>query len=127
MKETHYKISFNYFAGTIRVAYEILKAMDLPKYIKFLLNVKDKEILILETDKKDIDRIEINYNIKSIERNTRFYSKLLVEKIFATSGWNLSKTYSAILKYNENTNAYGANLNEAVILERNRHGLAVNH
>ena len=101
--------------------------MDLPKYIKFLLNVKDKEILILETDKKDIDRIEINYNIKSIERNTRFYSKLLVEKIFATSGWNLSKTYSAILKYNENTNAYGANLNEAVILERNRHGLAVNH
>ena len=125
--EPTHRISFNYHKGTIRVAYEVLKAMGFPRYVKFLYNVKEGEILLLAADKGDIDRIPINYGIKSFEDSPRFYSKLLVERIFITSGWDLSKTYSASIRYNEGTNAYGANLNEAVVLERKRNGLALDH
>jgi hypothetical protein len=110
-------LSFNYSKGCIRISYEVFQLLGLPPYIRILLNVEEKRIVVLPTDKGDIDRIKPNYQSKSFMQHPRFYSKLLVEKIFITSHWNLDKCYRVNVEFDQDRGVFASDLTKATETE----------
>lgn len=106
-------LSFNFNDGIIRISHEVFKLLKFPEFIRILLNIGEKRIIIQPTDKNDTDRISINYNIKTFEDNPRIHSKLLVEKIYITSGWDLEKRYRVNIDYDSARGVFAADLTKA--------------
>ena len=110
-------LSFNYSKGCIRISYVIFKLLGLPPYIRILLNVEENRIVVLPTDKGDIDRIKPNYQSKAFVKDPRFYSKLLVEKIFITSHWDLGKCYRVNVEFDQDRGVFASDLTKAIEME----------
>ena len=109
-------LSFNYDNGCIRISHEVFKLLGYPKFIKILLNAGKRQIVVLSTDKCDLDRIKLNYKSKSIFKDPRLYSKLLVEKIFITSDWNLNKSYRVNVEFDHDKGGFTSDLTKAIEL-----------
>ena len=110
-------LSFNYHSGCIRISYEVFKVLGFPNYIKILLNAEKRQIVLLPTDKSDTDRIKLNYKSKSFFKAQRLYSKLLVEKIFIASGWDLNKCYRVSIEYDHKKEGFACDLAKVLELD----------
>ena len=76
------------------MTYEILDKLLLPSFIRIMINVEEKRLIITASNKSDPDHIRVNYSFRSLKTNgLQIYSKLLVEKIFIVANWDFKKTY----------------------------------
>ena len=76
------------------MTYEILDKLLLPNFIRIMINVEEKKLIITSSSKSDPDHIKVNYSFRSLKTNgLQIYSKLLVEKIFIVANWDFKKTY----------------------------------
>ena len=83
---------------------------------EFFAHTFEIAVVVLSTDKCDLDRIKLNYKSKSIFKDPRLYSKLLVEKIFITSDWNLNKSYRVNVEFDHDKGGFTSDLTKAIEL-----------
>lgn len=111
-------VSFSFEFGQIRMSQNILIEMGRPRFIKFLLNMEEKKVVIVPIAKKDLNCVEINYNLKGIRYGFRVYSKLLVEKIYAVFDWDMGVVYKAEAIPGEDERTFIVDLSKAKTAQR---------
>ena len=110
-KRNNSSISFAFYNGLIRMGYEILEKLLLPKYIRIMINVEERRLIISASNKNDPDHIKINYSLPSLKaKGLQIYSKLLVEKIFIVANWDFRKSYRLNTSLDMNRGAIVASL-----------------
>ena len=106
------RISFAYRKYTMRISFYSLYCLDLPVYIRFLINPEKKQFAVQASSKEDIRSVKVDY-FNQYEVKMRHVSALLVHQIFEMGGWNKNLVYRIEGKYIEKHKLVVFNLADA--------------
>ena len=87
------RISFNYYAGKIRVYEKVVEVLGYPRFLQFLINPETRNLYLRGTDKRDINCLEVPDREFRKRNQCTLHGKSFIKRICTLSGWKLNKLH----------------------------------
>ena len=111
-------ITLSYKRGTIRVSMGILERLELPKYIRLLVNASRKQFGVEATNKSDSSNIKITYPKNKLSNGYVIHSQFLLEQIYQFMNWDINKNYRSYGEFNDGSKVAVMNLKKSKVVHR---------